>query len=154
LSRCLPHLPEDGNRSRFRNVVFSSFLNTGRWTQPGNPLTLSVIHHRQNPLGPACNLLVLLFGLEDRHVTFLRNVGELISGHGTSQKMVPFLLLIVFHCSNCMNILFVSRRDVENQNSFFPGACNWCHFLDFYFLLVTRETEGEKKVAPQQGTPS
>jgi hypothetical protein len=40
--------PEDGNRSSFRNVVFSCTWNTGRWTKSRNPLILSVVHHRQN----------------------------------------------------------------------------------------------------------
>jgi hypothetical protein len=34
----------------FRNAVFSSFYNTGRWTKSENPAILSVIHHRQNSL--------------------------------------------------------------------------------------------------------
>jgi hypothetical protein len=34
----------------FRNVVFSSFSNTGRWTESKNPVILSIIHHHQNPL--------------------------------------------------------------------------------------------------------
>jgi hypothetical protein len=29
--------PEDGNRSSIRNAVFSSFLNTGRWTNSESP---------------------------------------------------------------------------------------------------------------------
>jgi hypothetical protein len=33
--------PENGNRSSFRNVVFSSFYNTGRWTKSKNPVILS-----------------------------------------------------------------------------------------------------------------
>jgi hypothetical protein len=33
-----------------RNVVFSRFLNTRRWTKSETPVALSVIHHRQNPL--------------------------------------------------------------------------------------------------------
>jgi hypothetical protein len=44
-----PPSPEDGNRPSFRNVVFSSFWNTGRWTKSKNPVILNVIHHRQNP---------------------------------------------------------------------------------------------------------
>jgi hypothetical protein len=45
-----PPSPEDGNRSSFCNVVFSSLYNTWRWTKSNNPVILSVIHHRQNPL--------------------------------------------------------------------------------------------------------
>jgi hypothetical protein len=45
-----PPSPENGNRSNFRNVVLSSFSNTGRWTKLKPPVILSVIHHRQNPL--------------------------------------------------------------------------------------------------------
>jgi hypothetical protein len=41
--------PEDGNRSSFRNVVFSGFYNTGQWTTSKTPVILSVIQHRQNP---------------------------------------------------------------------------------------------------------
>jgi hypothetical protein len=33
--------PEDGNRSGFRNVVFSSFYNTGRWTNFKTPTIIS-----------------------------------------------------------------------------------------------------------------
>jgi hypothetical protein len=44
-------LPEDGNRSSFRNIVFSSFWNTGPWTESKKKKQqLTVIHHRQNPL--------------------------------------------------------------------------------------------------------
>jgi hypothetical protein len=32
---------EDGNRSSFRNVVFSSFYNTGRWTKSKKPVILN-----------------------------------------------------------------------------------------------------------------
>jgi hypothetical protein len=31
-----PHSPEEGNRSSSRNVVFSGFYNTGRWTKSKN----------------------------------------------------------------------------------------------------------------------
>jgi hypothetical protein len=34
------HSPEDGNRSSFRNVVFSIFYNTGRWKKSKNPVIL------------------------------------------------------------------------------------------------------------------
>jgi hypothetical protein len=40
---------ETGNRSSFRNVVFSCIQNSGRWTQSRDPATLSAIHHRRNP---------------------------------------------------------------------------------------------------------
>jgi hypothetical protein len=49
-TRCLPSSPEDKNRSSFRNVVFSSLWNTERWRESKNPVILSVIHHRQNPI--------------------------------------------------------------------------------------------------------
>jgi hypothetical protein len=39
--------PEDGNRSNFRNVVFSK---TRRWTKSRNQVILSVIQHHQSPL--------------------------------------------------------------------------------------------------------
>jgi hypothetical protein len=48
-SRYLSFSPEDGNRSSFRNVVFSCIYNSRRWTKPTNPVILNVIHHRQNP---------------------------------------------------------------------------------------------------------
>jgi hypothetical protein len=38
-----PLWPEDGNRSSFRNVVFSSFKNTGPWTKSENPVILRMI---------------------------------------------------------------------------------------------------------------
>jgi hypothetical protein len=38
---------EGGNRSSFQNVVFS------RWTNSKNPVIVSVIHRRQNPLESA-----------------------------------------------------------------------------------------------------
>jgi hypothetical protein len=41
--------PEDGNRSSFRNVVFSSLENTGRWKSKKKTVILCVIRHRQNP---------------------------------------------------------------------------------------------------------
>jgi hypothetical protein len=40
--------PEDGNRSSFQNVVFLSYLESGQWTKSKNPVSLSVIHNRQN----------------------------------------------------------------------------------------------------------
>jgi hypothetical protein len=44
------HRPEDGNRSSFRNVVLflSLFFIPGRWIESENPISLKVIHHRQN----------------------------------------------------------------------------------------------------------
>jgi hypothetical protein len=42
--------PEDGNRSSLRYVVFSSILNSGRWTKSRNPVILSVKQYRENPL--------------------------------------------------------------------------------------------------------
>jgi hypothetical protein len=51
--------PEDGNRSSFRNVVFSSFLEYRWWTKSKNPVFPSVIHHRQNPLELHCLFIVL-----------------------------------------------------------------------------------------------
>jgi hypothetical protein len=38
-----PTSPEGGKRSSFRNTVFSSFQNTGRWTKSENPVILSVV---------------------------------------------------------------------------------------------------------------
>jgi hypothetical protein len=35
-----PNTPEDGNRSSFRNVVFYSSYNTGRWKKSKNPVIL------------------------------------------------------------------------------------------------------------------
>jgi hypothetical protein len=45
-----PISPEDGNRSSFRNVVFSSFYNTGRWAKSENSVIWSPIYRCQNPL--------------------------------------------------------------------------------------------------------
>jgi hypothetical protein len=47
-----PHLRTE--TSSFRNVVFSSFLNTGWWTRSENLVILSIIHHRQNPVESFC----------------------------------------------------------------------------------------------------
>jgi hypothetical protein len=47
-SRCLPS-PEDGSRSSFQNVCVFSYFESGRWTKSKNPVSLCVIHHRQNP---------------------------------------------------------------------------------------------------------
>jgi hypothetical protein len=48
--------PEDGNRSSFRNIAFSSIYNSGRWTKPRNLVILRVMHLRHNPfeLGKLC----------------------------------------------------------------------------------------------------
>jgi hypothetical protein len=40
--------PEDGNRSSFRNVVFSSLYNTGRWKKSKNLVFLNNIYYRNN----------------------------------------------------------------------------------------------------------
>jgi hypothetical protein len=45
-----PSSPEDGNRSCFRNVVFSSFLDYRAMNNVQAPVILSVVHHRQNQL--------------------------------------------------------------------------------------------------------
>jgi hypothetical protein len=37
-----PPLPEEENRFSFRNVVFSTFQNIGRWTKSKNPVVLSI----------------------------------------------------------------------------------------------------------------
>jgi hypothetical protein len=42
--------PEDGNRSSFRNVVFSMYLEFRTMDKVQNPLTLIVTHHLQNAL--------------------------------------------------------------------------------------------------------
>jgi hypothetical protein len=49
-----PPPPDDGNRSSFRNVVFSSFYSTGRWKKSKNPVILTDIHHHQNSLEFIC----------------------------------------------------------------------------------------------------
>jgi hypothetical protein len=49
----LNHWIKDGNRSSFRNPVCSSFQNTGRWTKSQNPVILSFMRYRQNPLESA-----------------------------------------------------------------------------------------------------
>jgi hypothetical protein len=49
-SRIKPYNNPWRNSFSFRNVVFSIFYNTGRWEKYENPVTLSVIHHRQNRL--------------------------------------------------------------------------------------------------------
>jgi hypothetical protein len=54
----VPPSPEDGNRSSFRNVVFSCLWNSGRWTKSKNLVVMSVTHHRQNPLECICIKLV------------------------------------------------------------------------------------------------
>jgi hypothetical protein len=41
--------PEEGNRSSFITDVFSSVYNSERCTKPRDPVSLSGIHHRQNP---------------------------------------------------------------------------------------------------------
>jgi hypothetical protein len=42
--------PEDGNRPSFLNVVLSDISNSRRWTKSRNPVILSAVLHRQNPL--------------------------------------------------------------------------------------------------------
>jgi hypothetical protein len=42
-----PFSPADGNRSSCRNVVFTSFWDTGRWTKSKNLAILSGIHRLQ-----------------------------------------------------------------------------------------------------------
>jgi hypothetical protein len=51
---------EDKNRFSFRNVVFSRVKNAWRWTKSKNPLILSNIQHRQNPLLSICDILYWL----------------------------------------------------------------------------------------------
>jgi hypothetical protein len=41
-------VPQDGNRSGFRNVVF--FRSIRRWTKSKNMIPPTTMHHRQNPL--------------------------------------------------------------------------------------------------------
>jgi hypothetical protein len=43
LGGCLPPSPEGGNRPSLRNLVFSSFYNTGRSTKSKNPIILNLI---------------------------------------------------------------------------------------------------------------
>jgi hypothetical protein len=57
-NRCLSSLPEDGNRSSFRNIVLSSLWNI-RWTVTNIPVVLNVILHRQNSLETTKSVFLL-----------------------------------------------------------------------------------------------
>jgi hypothetical protein len=48
LSKRPAHMRTETSTSR--NVLFSSFYNTGRWKKSKSPVILSVTHHRQNSL--------------------------------------------------------------------------------------------------------
>jgi hypothetical protein len=48
--RVSPPSPEVGNRSSFRNVVFSSVLKYRTMNKVQASVILIVVHHRQNPL--------------------------------------------------------------------------------------------------------
>jgi hypothetical protein len=48
--RLSPPSPEDGKRSSFRNVVFSSFSDYRTVDKVQNPVILCVTYHHQNPL--------------------------------------------------------------------------------------------------------
>jgi hypothetical protein len=52
-----------GNRCSARNVVFSSYLELGRWIKYSNSVSLSVIHHRQNPLESTSAINVASWGI-------------------------------------------------------------------------------------------
>jgi hypothetical protein len=56
----LPPSHEDGSRSSFQNAVISSFYNTGQKAKSENPEISNVMHHRQNPSGYICIVLMLL----------------------------------------------------------------------------------------------
>jgi hypothetical protein len=45
-----PPTPENGDKSSFRNIAFSSFQNTGRCTKSKIPVIVRVMHHCQSPL--------------------------------------------------------------------------------------------------------
>jgi hypothetical protein len=67
----LPSL-EDGNRSSFRNAVFSSIYNSEWQTKSRNPAILRVIHHRQNPLDSTCSQIAdyrMLILVQQEHCT-------------------------------------------------------------------------------------
>jgi hypothetical protein len=68
--------PENGNRSTFRNVVFflSLFLIPGRWIESENPISLKVIHHRQNPI--VINCIIWNFTIFTLHQMLLRRSNE------------------------------------------------------------------------------
>jgi hypothetical protein len=69
--------PEDGNRSSFRNVVFSIQYNTGRWKKFKNPIILCVIHYRQNSLESAYRCALHHWELVH---AFVVQVGQIESG--------------------------------------------------------------------------
>jgi hypothetical protein len=48
--------PEDGNRSSFRNVVFSSIQNSGRWTTSRNSVILKYWFTYRTVSGVLCSL--------------------------------------------------------------------------------------------------
>jgi hypothetical protein len=47
---------QDRNWSSFRNAVFSSTQNAGRWARCRTPVILSVIHNWQNPLDSSLSI--------------------------------------------------------------------------------------------------
>jgi hypothetical protein len=65
--------PEDGYRSNFQNVVFSSFLEPPAMEKSKNPVILNVIHHRQNPLESTIRKL-LQHNLIENFCPHLQNV--------------------------------------------------------------------------------
>jgi membrane-bound acyltransferase YfiQ involved in biofilm formation len=60
-----PPLPEDGNRSSFQNVVFSSFLEYQTMVIVQKLVISSVIHHHKNRLESTSWICMQIFLLTD-----------------------------------------------------------------------------------------
>jgi hypothetical protein len=69
--RCLPPSSEDGNKSTFRNVEFSSlFRIKDDWQSPKTSVILNVIHHGQNPL----ESVIMSLGRNNTRLNFIQIV--------------------------------------------------------------------------------
>jgi hypothetical protein len=114
----------------FRNGVFSSISNSGRWTASKTPLLLSGIHHRQHPLDSIVQIYSFKFSQQKfySHFStpascFLRPVSSLTRKHKTSAIHSPI------HPINLLALTPLSR-------SLLPPLSSRSHVYSFYLQIL------------------
>jgi hypothetical protein len=128
------HSSEDGNRSSFRNVVFSSFYNTGLWTKSKNPAILSVRNKRlSKKSGPSLWLSRLfIFLVSFRTLSFSADFTDFLS---LALFCLEFSILwrilerCTFYCLKPLALWHFASRSWYPEMSISYNFCAWHLFI-------------------------
>jgi hypothetical protein len=121
--------PQDGNRSSFRNVVFSRIPENGKSPKKKTPVILCVIHHRQNCLESTRYIFVYNYRLHT-HKYCCWSYGLKIAVRYTSNTT-----LIIIFMDYTMFYLFCPLEEYAHPSILNVGALCFIALLDFMLKL-------------------